>query len=175
MEAPEAPDKLKKFDAIWNHGRKIEGKIPHYTTGEVAKILGIKDSRRVARMIDEGTLKGRSINGKHGNSSRSYRVVSQQSLMRYIEEHGGMKARKWLLTEKTEEFEKVLEHKSEILAGFGGLIASIKRVVKNLDPVDEMTGASADRSRIEVFRQLIELMDRHVRLRVLIAKHKARK
>lgn len=164
----------------WNHGKSIESRSRHYTTGEVAEILGIKGSRQAARrqvaqLIDGGTLKGRHINGRDGSASRSYRVVSHSCLVKYIEEHGGIRARKWLLARKTEEFYELLSQEREILSGLGGLEAAIRKVVKNLDPIDEMTGASADMRRIEVLKKLTELMDRHIKLRVLIAKHKAKK
>lgn len=175
MEAPNVPKKLAEFDRIWNHGRSIEGKVPHYTTGQAAKILGIRNIRRVARMIDEGAIKGHSVNGKHGNSSRSYRVVFHRDLIEYIKKHGSITAWRWLVAQKAEAFEKTLARESclsGVLHGFGKLPDCLRKVVKNLDPIDELAGASADKKRIKVFQQLISFMDLHINLRVLIAKSK---
>lgn len=174
---------IKEKATIWNHGKSIEGRSRYYTTGEVAEILGIKGSRQAARrqvaqLIDTGTLKGRHINGRDGSASRSYRVVSHSCLAKYIEEHGGIRARKWLLARKTERFVELVKEEtllSGVLRDLRPLAGGILMMVKNLDPLDEMTGVSEDKKRIEVLRQLIDLMDRHVKLRGLIAKQRAKK
>ena len=52
-----------------------------YTTGDVAKILGVS-SRTVARLCDNGELKAQRL------SPRSPRRITGQSLQTYIKQNG---------------------------------------------------------------------------------------
>lgn len=169
--------KLESFKDVWIQGRKIEGKTPHFTTGQIARIFGwgMKNRRRVADLIDEEALKGRSIDGRHGNGSRSYRVVSFHDLAEYIEKHGNITAKRWLLAQKTETLKKAIAResgRSGVLHIFKGLPDALLTLIANLDPLESLNGTSEDKSRLAIVKKLADVMDRHIKLRHALAKSK---
>lgn len=153
-----------------------------YTTGQVAKICRrLKNARVVAKLIDSGKIDGHS---KPITWQRcTYRIVPLKSLIEFMQRSGipfdrldgDIAAQKWILCHKTAEFKKMIEKarkRSGVLSGFKGLSDALLDVMKNLDPLDNLSGVSEDRRRAQIFEKLVEAMKCHIRLRGLIATSK---
>lgn len=160
-----------------------------YTTGEAAKILGYKkkdgswDDRRVARLIDSDQLQGylKPITWQR----RTHRLVSLKSLIEYMRQYkipfdgfaDDIDAQRWILCHQTTEIKKMIEkagRRSGVLSGLKGLAGNLLEVVHNLDPLDNLQGASEDRLRAEIFGKLAEVINRNVGVRSLIARPKTK-
>ena len=152
-----------------------------YTTGQVAQICKFKNARVVARIFDKGEMDGHLVESKF--QRRSHRRVPLKNLFEFMRKHkisldgfnGDINAQKWILCQQTSEFKKMIEKArkhSGVLSGFKGLPNAILDVVRNLDPLDNLSGASEDRQRAVIFKKLIEVMERHIILRGRIATSK---
>jgi len=149
-----------------------------YSTGEVAKICGLKSARVVARMFDRDQIGGELVQSRY--QRQTTRRIPLRSLMEFMIEHDipyddFVDAQKWILCQTTQEFKKMLEKarkRSGVLSGFGGLVNGMLDVVRNLDPLTNLSGLSEDRRRIAIFEKMVEVMKQHVRVRCKIAKSK---
>ena len=152
-----------------------------FTTGQVAKICGLKNSRIAAKLIDNGELDGhlKPVTWER----RTYRIVSLKSLLDFMQRRNipldglaqEIDVQKLILSQQTAEFKKMIERSrkhSGVLSGFKGLSDALLEVVRNLDPLDNLNGVSEDRRRVVIFKKLIEVMESHINLRGRIATSK---
>ena len=139
-------------------------------TGKIAKILG-KNPRQVARMIDRGDIKGKLINGRNGRARKSYRVVSKDSLISYIEEYclDQENAVSWLLSLKLDDFESHLsraEKQHGILGDNPCLARGVRTIIFVLRPD---TSEKFDPLSKITLEKLPTIMEYDIKLRLLRA------
>lgn len=145
-----------------------------YTTGEVAKICGLKSPRVVARMFDYGEIDGELVQSQFGR--RSTRRIPLKSLIKYMQKNKICLKRLSVDTEslinKTSELEKLLERsgKRGVFSPFNGLSERLMDMVKNLDPITSLSGVSEDKRRVANLKRLIAVMELHISIRKQIAK-----
>ena len=85
---------------------------------------------------------------------------------------GDICAQKWILSQQTLELKKMIEKarkRSGVLSGFKGLSTALLDVIRNLDPLSSLQGVSEDKKRVIIFQALVEVMERHIKLRGAIA------
>jgi len=146
----------------------------YYTTGKVASICGFKNSREVAKKIDNGEIKGKIIQGKDGRARKSYRIVARSSLIRYIEGNrlDIESAFSWLLSQKIDDFKRRLllaKNEHGFIGENPGLIEGIMSVVSVLRPD---TSEKFDPLSKIIFDKLSELTEYDMKLRRLKANTK---
>jgi hypothetical protein len=156
-----------------------------YSTGEVAKICKFKNARIVAKLFDDGEIKGDLVHSKYHRQTT--RRVSLRELCEFMKAReipfngfdGDVCAQKWILDHLTLELREMLHYSKKrsgvFNRGNNGLANGLLHLIDNLDPLDKLTGTSEDRQRLVILKKLIEVMARHIELRGTIASAKKRK
>lgn len=156
-----------------------------YSTGEVAKICKFKNSRVVAKLFNDGKIKGRLVQSRYNRQST--RRISLEELFEFMKENeipfDGLNhdicAQKWILGQMTTELREMLncsKRRSGVFhRGNNGLANGLLHLIDNLDPLDQLSGTSEDRQRLVILKKLTEVMARHIELRGAIASAKKRK
>jgi hypothetical protein len=155
-----------------------------YSTGEVARICKsrFKNAREVAKLVDSDDLEGKMVDSKY--CRRRTRRIPLRVLLKFMVEQnisfdgfddGDIEAQKAVLCHRISELEAMIEkarRRSGVFFGFKGLPGALLDVVHNLDPLNNLRGVSEDRRRAWIFKELVEVMERHIYLRGRIATSK---
>jgi len=152
-----------------------------FTTGQVAKICGFKSARVVARMFDRGKIGGHLVQSRL--QRRSCRRIPLNKLLEFMRINkisldgfdGDIKTQQVILYHQTFELKKAIvqaKKRSGVFSGFKGLPDALLHVIDNLGLIDSLSGASEDRQRVLLFRNLVDLMEFHIALRCRIVTSK---
>lgn len=153
-----------------------------YTTGQVAKICGFKSHRKVASLIDREELRGEMVDSKLGR--KRTRVVWLCDLIEFMKRHkigfdgfdGDVHAQKFILNQRIAELKRIISQAGErggVFFGFKGLPNALLDVIRVMDPLDNLSGASEDRKRAAIFRRIADTMACHIRVRGRVVRSKS--
>lgn len=167
-----------------------------YTTGEVARICGFKnskgeaDSRKVARLIDSDKLPGKMVDSSL--KRKRTRVVRLTDLFDFMiangiplsgfdgefdRLNGDACPKKFILKHRKAELRALIEREGKqggVFCGFKGLSSSLIEVLSAMEPLDNLSGASEDRKRMLILEELIQVMTCHRKLQNRIVRVKSK-
>jgi len=156
------------------------------TTGKVAEYCGFKnskgeaDSRKVARMIDNNELPGEIVDSSLGR--KRTRVVRLSDLFEFMiangiplsgfdgefdKLNGDACAHRFILKHRKAELRALIEQEGKrggVFCGFKGLSSALAEVLRSMEPLDNLSGASEDRKRMLILEELTRVMTCHRKL-----------
>ncbi|MDO8741174.1 MAG: helix-turn-helix domain-containing protein, partial [Candidatus Woesearchaeota archaeon] len=148
-----------------------------YTTGKAAKICGLS-IKTIRRLFDQDQINGHQV--QSSCQRRTDRRIPVDSLIKFMRQHNISMdnlvddniAQREILYHQMADLRALLvksKKRSGVFFGFKGLADSLLEVVNNLDPLDNTFGISEDKKRAVILKRMAEIIEKHIKLRHIIA------
>lgn len=152
----------------------LEGFMKTYTTGQVAKICGLK-GRKIAELFDRGEINGHMQESKL--KRRSHRRISVKSLIDFMEREripfdelaNDSAAQKAILCRKVAELKTFIARAKklgDILKKIGQSPATLLEIVdiEALGSLENVRGIARNNAWAKVLRKMAEVIEQHTRV-----------